>query len=79
MTKHYRALISVPISATSDDDAIRQGVDHAHSLLHPGGKIVAGHLEFVGEVQEGSAMEIVRVVDQDPLFARQLPPELKTS
>lgn len=76
MARQYRALVSVPISADSDDDAVRQGVEYAHSLHHPGGKGVAGHLELVGEVREG-LMEIIRVVDEDPLFTKQLPPDWK--
>jgi hypothetical protein len=77
MTKRiYRALISVPISASSDDEAVSKGVKLAHSVTHPGSGVVAGHLELVGEVREG-LFEIVRVVDEDPLFTKQLPPDWK--
>lgn len=76
MAKSYRALISVPVTADDDDTAWSQAVEQAHSLIQPGSKIVAGHLELVGEVREGT-MQIARVVTADPLFLRQLPPDWK--
>jgi hypothetical protein len=72
--KQYRALISVPISAKSDEDAVRQGVDYAHSLCHPGSEVIAGHLELVGEVREG-LLGVLRVVDAEPQLLKQLPPD----
>ena len=62
MEKRYRALISVPISADSDDGAVEQAYEFANSVTYPSGEVVAGHLEFVGEVQEGSVLEVIRVV-----------------
>jgi hypothetical protein len=72
--KRYRALISVPITADSDRDAVEQAVAYAHSLLHPDAQVVAGHLELVGEAGD-ALMQIVRVIDEDPLFTTQLPPD----
>jgi hypothetical protein len=77
MSRYYRALISVPVAAASDEQAYRIATQHAHSLLHPGRKVIAGHLEFLGEVAEGSLMEIARPVHEDPLFLKQLPPDWK--
>ncbi len=74
--KHYRALLSIPVEARSDDDAVRAADEHAASLLHPGGGAAVGHVEFVGEVAEGQ-MEVTRVITADPLFLRQLPPDWK--
>jgi hypothetical protein len=76
MTRRYRALISAPITAQSDDDAMTKAVALAHSLTQPDSKVISGHLELLGEVREG-LMEIVRVVDEDPLFTKQLPPDWK--
>ena len=73
-TRRYRALISVPISADSDEDAVRQGIEQAHSLYHPNSEVVAGHLELVGEVREG-LMGVLRIVDAEPLLLDQLPPD----
>jgi hypothetical protein len=77
MVKRYRALISVPISADSDDGAVEQAYEFANSVMHPSSEVVAGHLEFVGEVQAGSVLEVTRVVEVDPQFAKQLPPDWK--
>lgn len=50
----------------------------AHSLRHSGdGTVVAGHLELLGEVRSDT-LEIARVVDADPAFLRQLPPDWKS-
>ena len=73
--KHYRALISIPVAATTDDEATRLAVEQAHSLEHPGGG-AAGHLEMLAEVQEGT-LQMVRVVDADPGLLTQLPPDWK--
>lgn len=73
MARHYRALISVPIVADEDDDAMTIATEYAHSLVHPGGgNVVAGHLELLGEVPEGS-MELARVVWAEPAFRQQHP------
>jgi hypothetical protein len=77
VARHYRALISVPITADDDEQARTIGTEHAHSLVHPGDtNVVAGHLEFLGELV-GDSMEIARVVWADPAFRRQLPPDWK--
>jgi hypothetical protein len=76
MPRRYRALLSVPITAANDEEAVRIGAEYAEALLHPGGAGIAGHLELVGEVR-GDVMAIARVVDADPLFLRQLPPDWK--
>ena len=73
--KHYRALISVPIAARTDDEATPLAVEHAHTLLHPGGS-VAGHQEMLAEVQEGT-LQMLRVVDADPGLLTQLPSDWK--
>lgn len=73
--KHYRTLISVPVEAATDDDAVRVANEHAASLLGPGGA-VAGHVELVGEVRE-DLMEVVRVVHADSLFLHQVPADWK--
>ena len=72
VTMHYRALISIPISAETDDDAVSQGAEYAHSLLDPDGGVVIGHLEFVGEVDKGQ-LAVRRVVDEEPEFRHQFP------
>jgi hypothetical protein len=72
MSSHYRALISVPVAAEDDDEAYEKAVEYEHSLLHPGGDAVAGHLELLGEVAEGS-LQIQRIVLEDPGLRRQLP------
>lgn len=74
--KHYRALISIPIQADSDDDAISVASEEAASLRTPGGAVVTGHVELVGEARE-DLVEIVRVVHADAAFLRQLPPDWK--
>jgi hypothetical protein len=73
--KHYRALFSMPIEASSDADAMRLAGEQAHRLLHPGGG-VAGHVEMLAEVQE-NGMEMLRVVEADPWLLRQLPADWK--
>jgi hypothetical protein len=72
MSSHYRALISVPIAAEGDDEAFETAVAYAHSLLHPGRDGVAGHLELLGEVSEGS-LAIRRVIHEDAGFRQLLP------
>jgi hypothetical protein len=77
MARRYRALISVPITADDDENARKIANDYAGSLVHPGGgKVVAGHLELVGELRD-HAMEIARVVWADSGFRQQLPPDWK--
>ncbi len=73
--KDYRALISIPIQAESDDDAIRVAEEQAASVRHPDGE-VAGHVELVGKTH-GYLLEVDRVVFTDALFLRQLPPDWK--
>lgn len=71
--KSYRALISIPIEATSDDAAITVANEKAASVRHTGG-VVAGHVELVGEVRD-DLLEMSRIVAADPAFLRQLPPD----
>ena len=66
---YYRALISIPIQAESDDEAIRAAEERAASVHHPDGS-VAGHVELIGETH-GDLLEIDRVVFDDALFLRQ--------
>jgi hypothetical protein len=56
--RDYRALISIPIRAESDDDAIRLAEERAASVHHPDGS-VAGHVELVGETHPSSWRSIV--------------------
>jgi hypothetical protein len=72
MARRYRALLSVPIKADSDEEALSVAIQHANSLTHPGSEVIAGHLEMLGEVAEG-LLRIARVVDSDPQFLSQLP------
>lgn len=71
MPKHYRALISMPINAEDDDDALEQAYAYASSLLWPGGKTIGGHLERLTEVPDGS-LETKRVVHEEEGFMTQL-------
>lgn len=73
--KQYRALISLPIQAASDDEAIDIANEQAASVRHPRGGVV-GHVELVGEVRDDH-LEVSRVVSADPMFLRQLPPDWK--
>ena len=68
-------MIRIPVAAESDDDAINAAYEQAGSLRHPDGA-VAGHLEVVGETRD-DLMEIVRVVQADAMFLRNLPPDWK--
>lgn len=76
MTRHYRALMSVPISAPTDQAAFDVAADYAASLMHPGGQVIAGHVELVGEVVE-YGLEIHRVVYEDSGLRTTLPPDWK--
>lgn len=77
MAPHFRALISVPITASNDTDAMNAADELAHSIRDPvGGGVAVGHVELLGELR-GSAMEIARVVHAEPAFLRQLPPDWK--
>ena len=69
MARQYRALISVPITA-SDDAAARREADELAI------RTVNGHVELIGEVPEGG-LEIRRVVHSETLLLRQLPPDWK--
>lgn len=71
----YRALISLPISADTDEKAWNQAAKYAHSLRHAASRVVAGHLELLGEVANGDLLRVGRVVDMDPHLLQQLPPE----
>lgn len=67
--KHYRALISIPVQAESDDEAQDLAERRAADIAE-------GHLELLGAVEEGQ-MQIRRVVSADPWLARQLPLDWK--
>jgi hypothetical protein len=70
---YYRALISIPIFADTDDQAVAQANEHASSLRpHPEGEAIAGHLELLGEVSDH---QFTRVVVAEPLSP--LPPDWK--
>jgi hypothetical protein len=71
MPRYYRALISMPITAEDDEDALEQAHTYARSLLHPGGTTIGGHLERLTEVPRGS-LETRRVVTEDEGFMTQL-------
>ena len=66
--KNYRAIISVPVTAKTDDEALDIAVARAHSLMDSDG-VVRGHLEFLGEGELG----VFRVVEEDPGFRQQVP------
>jgi hypothetical protein len=77
MKKAYRALISIPITASSDKAARKQAEAHAWSLRDSHGHVL-GQLELVGEVRlDTDIMEIIRVVHPEPHFLSQLPPDWK--
>lgn len=70
---NYRALISVPIEAGSDDEALEQAYQHANTLLHPGGGGgIAGHVELLGEAPGLCAIKRVFVAEPE------LPAQLTT-
>jgi hypothetical protein len=71
MAKSYRAFISMPISAETDDEALEIAGRHANSLLHPGSTTIGGHVELLTEV-EGSYTP-TRVVFEDLRFWDQIP------
>jgi hypothetical protein len=71
--KHYRAMISVPITADTDEAAEHQAAVYANSLAAPGSNVIVGHLELVTEVDGGLMSPPVRVVTEDPSFRRQVP------
>ena len=74
--KHYRALISIPISASSDDAARTAAEQQAASLLDSTGSGVMGQVELIGETGDDE-MEIIRPVWADGWLQRQLPPDWK--
>lgn len=63
--RHYRALISVPIQARSDDEAQDQAAGWADLIRH-------GHVELVTEVEPGE-LAPSRLVDESPGFRNQIP------
>lgn len=63
--RHYRALISVPINAHSDEDAQDQAAGWADLISH-------GHVELVTEVEPGELAPL-RLVDESPGFRNQIP------
>lgn len=69
MSRTYRALISVPITADDDTEARTKADELA-------GRTVDGHVELIGEVHADELM-IRRVVHAEPLLLRQLPPDWK--
>lgn len=70
---NYRALISVPITAPDDREAVERAVDFANSLTHPGSDVIAGHVELVGETMAQHPISVGRVVLVDALLGRQVP------
>lgn len=68
----YRALISVPISADSDERAQDVASGLASRLHNPGGSI-AGHVELVTEVDPRAHLRGIRVVMEAPGFREQVP------
>lgn len=71
MAKRYRAFISMPIAADTDDQALELAGRHASSLLHPGSTTIGGHVELLTEV-EGKYTP-TRVVFEDIHFGDQIP------
>lgn len=69
VSRTYRALISVPISAVDDAEARTKADELA-------GRTVDGHVELVGEVHADELM-IRRVVHAEALLLRQLPADWK--
>jgi hypothetical protein len=67
VTRYYRALISVPVTASNDASALREADELA-------GRTGDGHVELIGEVPDGG-LEIRRVVHSEALLLRQLPPD----
>jgi hypothetical protein len=68
----YRALISMPIEAANDDDAEEIAVRHANSLLHPGSKVIGGHVELLIQVADGGGLSPRRIVVEEAGFLTQL-------
>jgi len=68
----YRAFISVPIEANSDDEAEDKAADYARSLLHPATMAIAGHVELLIEV-DNSGLAPKRSVYETRHFRGQLP------
>jgi hypothetical protein len=75
MARHYRALISIQITAEDDEGARRVAAAYMDTLVAPDGQ-GGGHLELLGQAHDNS-MEIARVVWADPHFRHQLPPDWK--
>jgi hypothetical protein len=71
MAKKYRAFISMPIAADTDNEALDLAGRYANSLLHPGSTTIGGHVELLTEV-EGKYMP-TRVVFEDVDFRDQIP------
>ena len=71
MAKSYRAFISMPIAADTDDEALKLAGRHASSLLHPGSTTIGGHMELLTEVEDGYTP--TRVVWEELRFRRQIP------
>lgn len=72
VTMEYRALISVPIKADTDDEAEDFANLYATLLYHPGTNVIAGHVELVTEVH-APGLTPVRVVHEDESFRGQIP------
>jgi hypothetical protein len=71
MAKSYRAFISMPIAADSDEEALELAGRHANSLLHPGSTTIGGHVELLTEVE--GFYTPTRVVFEDVNFWDQIP------
>lgn len=69
--RHYRAMISVPITAESDEAAEEATAWFADLFRSRGGPVL-GHVELVTEVTWGG-MWPVRVIAELPGFRAQIP------
>jgi len=67
----YRALISVPIVAGSDE-AAQDAADAYAARLKLSGRSL-GHVEMVAEVDPGKPLTGARMVMEDPGFREQVP------
>jgi hypothetical protein len=70
MAKRYRAFISMPITADTDDEALEVAGRHASSLMHPGSTAIGGHVELLTEVE--NSYTPMRVVWEELKFRRQI-------
>ena len=60
--RYYRALISVPISAKDDEEALGIAFEHANTLRHPNSSVIAGHVELLSEGHPDGGLHVRRTV-----------------